>query len=226
MSDPIHRFLRLLEAGPAQRHGVFNPWADHDERDREPRREMPQRRRDNLAAYLEARTRSARVMLLGEAPSHRGCRFSGIAFCSEHELVHKRRLVAGRQLACTSAGAPGKPMTERSAAILWDELEHAGCWREVILWNAFPWHPHGAGGHSSNRKPRLGEIAGGREAFMALLKCFTHPIEVFAVGKVAEDAMRRWQSASCSGYLRHPSHGGEPRFRAEFKSHIAARFAP
>jgi len=55
-----------------------------------PRAQMPALRLANMAAYLEARARNARVMLLGEAPSHRGCRFSGIAFCSEVELVHKR----------------------------------------------------------------------------------------------------------------------------------------
>jgi hypothetical protein len=62
------------------------------------------------------------VLLLGEAPSHRGCRFTGIAFCSEVELTHKRGLVAHKALALTSAVSPEKPMRERSAAIIWDEL--------------------------------------------------------------------------------------------------------
>ena len=49
---------------------------------------------EEMAAYLDARNRTARVLLLGEAPSHRGCRFTGIAFCSETELTHKADLVA------------------------------------------------------------------------------------------------------------------------------------
>jgi uracil-DNA glycosylase len=117
-------------------------------------------------------------------------------------------------------------MTERSAAVIWDELEHAGCSREVILWNAFPWQPYGPSNTSSNRKPRLAEVADGRDAFAALLSCFTHPLQVFAVGKVAEDALRRWQLAGCAGYIRHPSHGGEALFRAGFKSSIAVQFGP
>ena len=77
---------------------MFNPWRDNDDRDAAPRREMPAQRRENMAAYLEARAHAARVLLLGEAPSHRGCRFTGIAFCSETELVKKRDLVAHREL--------------------------------------------------------------------------------------------------------------------------------
>src|ERR1700693_1487779 len=101
----IERFLEVLEAGPADSPCVFNPWRDFDERDRVPRRETPRRRRENMAAYLEARRNEARFVLLGEAPSHRGCRFTGIAFCSETELVRKPELVARRALAHTRRDA-------------------------------------------------------------------------------------------------------------------------
>ena len=132
-----------------------------------------------MAAYLEARALSARVLLLGEAPSHRGCRFTGIAFCSEVELTQKRELVAQRALDLTSVNAVAKPMRERSAAIIWDELDRAGCAREVVLWNAFPWHPYlpasdeadGPSGPSSNRKPkRGGGGAGARSARRAAIE--------------------------------------------------------
>src|SRR5216683_4502535 len=99
----VEEFLAILQRGPSDCPCVFNPWRDHDERDHAPRREMPRRRRGNMAAYLEARRSHARVMLVGEAPSHRGCRFSGIAFCSEFELLHKPELVARRSLTVTSA---------------------------------------------------------------------------------------------------------------------------
>lgn len=225
--------MDLLAAGPADPQHVFNPWKDHDERDGTPRSGAPRIRRENLAAYVAARARSARVMLLGEAPSHRGCRFSGIPFCSEVELRHKASLVAREALRGTSVDHAGKPMSERSAAILWDEMDRAGCAHDVVLWNAFPWHPfHPANpdralpsGASSNRKPRLTEVAEGRAPFDALLRCFTHEIAVFAVGKVAEDAMRRWERPRCAGYLRHPSHGGEALFRAQFRRDVLAHLA-
>ena len=222
-------FLDILAAGPTEAACVFNPWRDHDERDNAPRRSAPARRLENMGAYLEARALSARVLLLGEAPSHRGCRFTGIAFCSEVELTHKRDLVAHRQLELTSVNAAVKPMRERSAAIIWDELDRAGCAREVVLWNAFPWHPYlaasdaeGPSGPSSNRKPKRTEVVQGRPALDALLSCFSHKLSIFAVGKVAEGALREWDEARCSGYIRHPAQGGEKLFRSQFRSQVAA----
>ncbi len=223
----IEDFLAILQRGPADCPCVFNPWRDHDERDRAPRREMPRHRRENMAAYLEVRRSHARVMLVGEAPSHRGCRFTGIAFCSELELLQKRDLVARHSLAVTSRGAPEKPQRERSAAVIWQEIERSGKPYEVVLWNTFPWHPYRAEGlaqpcgPSSNRKPRLAEVGQGRAALQTLLRFFPRPLALFAVGKVAEDALARW-GIECAGYVRHPAQGGESRFRAQFRTDIAS----
>jgi hypothetical protein len=227
----VDEFVSILGQGPTAPECVFNPWRDHDERDAAPRRAMPQLRRDNMAAYLEARRTHARVLLLGEAPSHRGCRFSGIAFCSETELLHKHDLLAHTKLALTSRGAAEKPQRERSAAVIWSEIERAGKPFEVVLWNAFPWHPYvdgdsdreGPCGPSSNRKPRLNEVAQGRRAFDALLSCFARRLDVFAVGKVAENALARWDEARCAGYVRHPAQGGEALFRTQFRSAVVPR---
>lgn len=232
--SPIDAFLGILEQGPRDAANVFNPWRDWDERDRVPRRSTPGLRRANLAAYLEARSRSARFLLLGEAPSHRGCRFTGIAFCSETELVRIPRMVARRPLSLTSAGGARKPQRERSAAVIWSEIERAGAAFEVVLWNAFPWHPYrpraaaggpgdGPSGPTSNRKPRTAEVAQGRIALRSLLHCFAHDLEIFAVGKVAEGALERWSELECAGYLRHPAQGGEARFREQFRKSIATR---
>jgi hypothetical protein len=230
----IDAFLEILATGPRDGTCVFNPWADWDDRDATPRRSMPGARRDNMAAYIGARAKSARYLLLGEAPSHRGCRFSGIAFCSETEILHKPRLVAPTPLAVTSAGAPEKPQRERSAAVIWSEIERARAAFEVVLWNAFPWHPYrpagepgeemsGPCGPTSNRKPRLTEVSDGRAALGALLACFAHPIEIVAVGKVAEEALTRWSEFRCAGYIRHPAQGGEAQFRSGFRNLVASR---
>ena len=231
MKAAIDDFLSILQHGPSGCECVFNPWRDHDDRDATPRRRAPELRRSNMAAYLEARRAHARVLLLGEAPSHRGCRFTGIAFCSETELVHKRDLVARSDLHLTSRDSAAKPQRERSAAVIWGEIERAGKPFEVVLWNAFPWHPYldddpartGPCGPSSNRRPRLDEVAQGRRAFDALLGCFTHKLEVFAVGKVAQNALARWDEARCAGYVRHPAQVGEALFRSQFRSLVAPR---
>ncbi len=220
--DHVARFIGLLERGPADRTAVFNPWRDCDDRDRIPRATTPARRRANLAAYIEARRTSARFMLLGEAPSHRGCRFSGIAFCSETELIHKEGLVARGPLELTSREGRAKPQRERSAAVIWDEIARAGAAYDVVLWNAFPWHPHGDV-VTSNRKPRLREVPDGREPIQTLLECFSHELRIFAVGKVAEIALARWGGFECAGYMRHPAQGGERLFREHFRNHVASR---
>jgi len=231
-TSSLHDFIALLQEGPAADPCVFNPWRDCDERDRAPRHDMPRVRRENMEAYIDARRNHARVLLLGEAPSHRGCRFSGIAFCSETELTQKPELVARRKLELTSRDAEMKPQRERSAAVIWSEIERAAKPFEVVLWNAFPWHPYladdgsakpGPCGPSSNRKPRLPEVAQGRAVMDALMRCFPRLLQVFAVGKVAEDALARWERFECAGYIRHPAQGGESLFRSQFRSRVAAR---
>jgi hypothetical protein len=221
--DHLQQYLSLLEQGPPSRDGVFNPWRDTDDRDTSTRRAIARLRLENLQAYVAARRRSARVMLVGEAPSHRGCRFSGIAFCSETELVKKSHLIARHRLHLTSREAESKPQRERSAAVIWDEIERAGCAFEVVLWNAFPWHPYPVESVAANRKPRITEVEHGRAPLRALLGCFIHPLEIFAVGKVAEDAIGRWEEVECKGYIRHPAQGGETRFRESFRRLVAAR---
>ena len=115
--------------------------------------------------------------------------------------------------------------------MIWSEIERAGKPFEVVLWNAFPWHPYldggmdreGPCGPSSNRKPRLAEVAQGRGAFDALLRCFPRRLDVFAIGKVAETALQRWDEARCAGYVRHPAQGGEALFRAQFRDNVLPR---
>jgi uracil-DNA glycosylase len=229
--DPVAAFLAILEKGPAETRCVFNPWRDHDARDCAPRRHTPRLRRENLHAYLCDRRQSARIVLVGEAPSHRGARFTGIPFCSEVELRQKAELVARRPLAMTSADHASRPQRERSAAVVWGELDRYGCAFDVVLWNAFPWHPYraevadvdGPCGPSSNRRPRPSEVDQGRAALRALLRCFTHPLEVFAVGRVAELALSQWPEARAAGCLRHPAQGGEALFRQHFAEMVASR---
>jgi len=66
-------------------------------------------------------------------------------------------------------------------------------------------------------------VAQGRAAFDALLRCFTQRLAVFAVGKVAQDALSRWDEAECAGYIRHPAQGGESLFRSQFRELVLAR---
>ncbi len=183
-----------------------------------------------MAAYLDARRAAARVLLLGEAPSHRGCRFSGIAFCSETELVRKPHLVAREPLALTSASARVKPQRERSAAVIWGEIERAGKPFEVVLWNSFPWHPYlQAATDGPSERIEQSQAAPGRGrcrtggASTRCFDCFTRELEIFAVGKVAEKALERWGGIECAGCIRHPAQGGEALFREQFRRLVVPR---
>src|SRR5271157_671799 len=60
---------------------LFNPWRDHCA-DCKPCN-GPDAKLARLAAHLACKPK---FILCGEAPSHRGCRHSGIAFTSERQL--------------------------------------------------------------------------------------------------------------------------------------------
>jgi len=160
-------------------------------------------RRANLRRYLSLFSGAAYV-LVGEAAGYAGCRFSGIPFTGEAQLVGPERLP------CASNGgfaqsSTGDPWRERSGAIVWQAL---GRRRDCVLWNAFPWHPFGAT-PLSNRRPRQAEMAQGREVLAHFLSLFPST-QVFAIGRVSQRALG--EIGLEASYIRHPSHGGKSAF--------------
>jgi hypothetical protein len=144
-------------------------------------------RRERLRAYLEARADSP-FLLVGEAAGYRGARVSGIPFTSERQLT-------------------GRGPTEASATIVHRVLAELGLEESVLLWNVVPTHP---GTATSNRSPRIGEIAAGLPFALELAR----GRRVIAIGRVA-------QAVLDAPYVRHPSHGGAAGFREGL-----LRFAP
>ena len=197
----LARFLAELRA-PAP-PALFHPWRDRDPRFDLP--DAPARRAANLRAYLRAHA-GARFVLLGEAAGYDGCRFSGIPFTGEEQLVGESPLAwtAGLRLARSSASGPLR--RERSAAIVWPGL---GDRRDCVLWNTVPWHPHRPGEPLSNRPPVREEAAAGAahlERFLAIFPA----AEPVAIGRVAERALATLGVRA--RYLRHPSMGGKRAF--------------
>ena len=138
-------------------------------------------RRARLRAYLDRR-RSARLLLVGEAPGYRGARVSGVPFTSERQLS-------------------GDPPGESTATIVHAVLAELGLTDDVLLWNVVPTHPHLPGRPRSNRTPTAGEVADGLPFVGELARGRT----ILAVGRVAHRALG-------APYLRHPSHGGKAEF--------------
>ena len=203
--------LRRLYRGPlGTPRGVVNPY-----RESFPELDGPaaaRRRRANLEAYLE-RVGSPRLVLLGEALGFRGGRFSGIAFTSERQLAGP----AGRRLPW--AGCPPFQATSRnpdlwlepSGSVVWGALD--GDARGVLLWNAFPWHPHTPEGPLTNRTPERGLVTANLDVLESLL-AELGKARVLAVGRTAQAALASLGVAAPA--LRHPAYGGAGLFRQQF----------
>jgi uracil-DNA glycosylase len=135
-----------------------------------------------------ASRRRAPLLLVGEAAGYRGARLSGIPFTSERQLT-------------------GSGPAEASATIVQRALGELGIAGEVLLWNLVPTHPHRLGEPRSNRAPTRAEVAEARPFLDALARGRS----VLAVGRLAERELD-------APYVRHPSHGGAPDFRATLEA--------
>ena len=196
--------LRLIaELKKIRAPGVFNQYAEVD-----PEYDVPGAdaiRRENLAAYIEIFGK-AKAILVGEAPSFHGCRFSGIPFMSEELLVGERRLEWAGPERFGRTSRRERPMSEHSASIVWETL---GARRDVILWNAFPWHTYKPGDRTANRKPTDNELKRSAEVLRLFVGLFPKS-KVVAVGRTAEHALD--VIGVQAEYIRHPARGGKPGF--------------
>ncbi len=204
----ISTLLELLLAfdgtGVSQgRPGVFNQYRDRDpELDQV---EAPAIRRANLRRYLEAFAGAAYV-LVGEAAGYAGCRFSGIPFTGEAQLVGPEPLAWAASGGLTQTSL-GEPWRERSAEIVWPALDGR---RDCVLWNAFPWHPY-KDGALTNRRPSATELRHASHVLRRFLSMFPQA-NVYAVGRVSQGALQALGIEAV--YIRHPSHGGKRAFTA------------
>jgi len=215
-------FVNMLARFPTM-PGVFNPWRDVDDVvDIGP--QAPKIRTANLIAYLEARRKSARLILVGEAPGYRGCHICGIPFTSERILLGYMRpgiepeaIFRGRKTRATRMDTPlgaNKGSPELSATIAWKALLEGqqDPW-SFVFWNAFPFHPHRAETLHSNRRPSAGELLATRDVLDQARALFPKRAKVVAVGRVAERALGRLGVEAIA--VRHPSQGGATKFRTQ-----------
>lgn len=188
--DPIAHFVAGLAR--AQIGTTTNQYAVED-----PALDRPggsATRRANLEDHLRARI-SPRLLLVGEAPSYQGARFSGVAFTSERDHLAREHW--------TSTRPDG--WKEPSATIVHRTLRELGLEETTILWNAVPTHP-AKDGPLTNRPPTEREIQAGRE-WLDRLVALVAPRLVVAVGQSAAKALPGVP------VIRHPAHGGASLFR-------------
>jgi len=165
-------------------------------------------RRANLLAYLSACSQTPELLLLAEAPGPNGCRFSGIPFTAEEQLLSDTFPVVGRQ-----SSNQAMPRSEYSSRIVWDLL--APHFERVVIWNAVPLHPHKPGHPMSIRTPSVSEIRTWAPLIRTLTDHF-RPTQVISIGRIAERACSI--EGITSRYVRHPSQGGANIFRDQIRA--------
>ena len=212
MGDWTDRLWALYERDLFDATGdrLFNPY-----RDRHPAHDAggaAETRRRNLRAALDAVARDAPggrpdVLVVAEAPGPWGCRFSGVPFTNERQLLDPAFPVAGRPSSARFA-ATGEPVNEYSGSIYWDAmLPH---WGRFWTWNAVPLHPHRAGEPLTIRTPGVREVRRWHGLLAETVEVL-RPALVVAVGRKAEGALAAVGADPV--YVRHPSQGGAGRFR-------------
>jgi uracil-DNA glycosylase len=171
-------------------------------------------RRRNLRLYLsELEAIGPRMLLIGEAPSYRGGRLTGIPFVSETVMLGGiEAIILGADRGYRKATTGTKLSTEASATMVWGTIR--GIEPLPALWNAFPLHPFHAPDPNTNRLPTSGELAIGAPFIERLLRLL--PIEiVVAIGNQASISLTRLGISH--ERVRHPSQGGKNLFVAGMK---------
>lgn len=197
--------LRLIATLPVGLAGLFNPWREHCQH--ETACDGPEARVIRLARHLNC---DPIYILAGEAPSYRGCRYSGVAFTSERLLLEGAipRIPAPLDRISTRK----VPFSEPSASIVWKELKRLEIADRTVLWNAVQLHPHRPREPWSNRTPNSAELAHGAAAMRVLMETFP-TARIVAVGKKSESLLASMGTVVAAS-VRHPAYGGAKEFAA------------
>jgi len=171
-------------------------------------------RQENLQNYLNSFTSYPDILLLGEAPGWRGCRFSGIPFTSEAQLIEGELPFHGSQTSNSSI-----PHQEITATTFWKFMKpyHP----RFLVWNCIPFHPSKPGKPLSNRQPTRDEIACSLPLLIQLIDMID-PKQVIAVGRTAQHTLHLIER-ECEK-VRHPAHGGANEFRRELARILQSSF--
>jgi hypothetical protein len=172
---------------------------------------MSRLRRENLERYLrKMQELTPQVLLVGEAPGHKGCGLTGIPFSSER-LLAEHPFFSEFQ----SATDPASLASESSATIVWEGI--AGLSSPPLLWNAFPFHPYKGENLRSNRAPNREELLVGKRVLKRLIQLF--PIRTYvAVGQKASNQLEQMEIPFQA--VRHPSFGGKKDFLKGLQRHL------
>jgi hypothetical protein len=183
---------------------VFNQYLDCNDKVDLP--EAPSIRRANLKNYMENAMRTASVLVVGEAAGPWGCRFSGVPFTGERQLLDPSFPLSGQR---SSKAVPALPIRKAppfiSKTVM---LPHR---TRFLVWDAFPLHSHNPGDLLSVRNPTKRETYRFLKA-LCIIKAYMKPGCIVAVGRKADEQLGALETAH--EYVRHPSRGGKAAFTA------------
>lgn len=169
-------------------------------------------RRANLLHYLRSFAQRPTILLVGEPPGPRGCRFSGVPFTSEDQLVSGVLPFKGQQSSLST-----KPNKEASATAFWAAMK--GFEGRAFVWNSVPFHPHKADKPMSIRAPKTSEIRQ-HAHILCGIRDLLKPGLVGAIGKKAAHALANLGIAA--EQVRHPSFGGVTEFKTRLTTALSA----
>jgi uracil-DNA glycosylase len=189
---------------------VFNQYRDRNDRVDLP--DAPAIRMENLHRYLVEAMETATILVVGESAGPWGCRFSGVPFTGERQLLDPLFPIKGQRSSKDNPSPSTKvalPYTSKSAEIFWEIMlryhDH------FLVWDTFPLQPHNRNDVFSVRNPAGKEVSQFAGA-LRLIISFMKPIQIVAIGKKAFEKLNALGEASI--YVRHPSRGGKAKFFA------------
>lgn len=136
--------------------------------------------RKNLKEYLE-KHKNTQILLVGEAPGYKGCARTGVPFASDSGEI--------------------------SSKILQDAINKYSHNVDVLIWNAFPFHPHKKDNLTSNRRPTKTELQAGWVFMKCFLEIFPDVKCVASVGNVAKELLQKFEFEYKPDHICHPSYG-------------------
>ena len=164
-------------------------------------------RRRNCELYLQKlAARGVKLIILGEAAGYQGCRFSGIAFTSEHTLANHPFFKDG---GFERSGIRERLFREPSGSIVWETIESLA--HVPVLWNIVPFHPHRPDEPLSNRTPTRDERELGKHFLLELMEILGQP-EIACAGRISSETLTQLGIKHTA--VRHPAYGGKAEFQA------------
>lgn len=169
----------------------------------------PSLRLDLLQRMLRlAESGGVESLWIGRDLGYRGGRRTGLALTDEANMGR----CAKRWSIDAAPVTTGAPVTERTAAVIWQVLDSIR--ERVFLWNVFPLHPFESGDPFTNRAHNKSERDAGEEILGALIEMLK-PSRLIALGNDATRACQRVGAGMDVLSIRHPSYGGQNIFLSQ-----------